>query len=79
MSAVGLHLDNFVSTAMPGLLVFHVHHTFCNFRSDWVLQDVPIFTFQPGVYLKLENFDVCQLSSFKHDKMLQDLKFSLEG
>ena len=21
---------------MPGLLVFHVHHTFCNFHSDWI-------------------------------------------
>ena len=38
-----------VPNAMPGLLVFHVHHTFCNFHSDWVLQDLPIFTFQPGV------------------------------
>ena len=31
VSAVGLHLDNFVSNAMPGLLVFHVHHTFSAF------------------------------------------------
>ena len=48
-SLFSLHLDNFVSNAMPGLLVFHVHHTFCNFHSDWILQDLPIFTFQPGV------------------------------
>ena len=43
VSAVGVHLDNFVSHAMPGLLVCHVHHTFCNFHSDWVLQDLPTF------------------------------------
>ena len=35
--------------SLPGLLVFHAHHTFCNFHSDWILQDLPIFTFQPGV------------------------------
>ena len=43
VSAVGVHLDNFVSNAMPGLLVFHVHHRFCNFHSDWILQDLPTF------------------------------------
>ena len=31
VSALGVHLDNFVSNAMPGLLVFHVHHTFSAF------------------------------------------------
>merc|ERR1711983_273845 len=45
VSAVGVHLVNFVSNAMPGLLVFHVHHTFCNFHSDWILQDLPTFFF----------------------------------
>ena len=31
VSALGVHLDNFVSNAMPGLLVVHVHHTFSAF------------------------------------------------
>ena len=83
VSTVGLHLDNSVSNAMPGLLVFHVHHTFCNFHSDWILQDLPtlFFSFAPNhtVYLKLENLDVCQFSSFHSDWMLQDFIFSLEG
>ena len=45
VSTVGLHLDNSVSNAMPGLLVFHVHQTFCNFHSHWILQDLPTFFF----------------------------------
>ena len=49
VSTVGLQLDNSVSNAMPVLLVVHVLHTLCNFLSDWLLQDLPIFTFQPGV------------------------------
>ena len=130
VSAVGVHLDNFVANAMPGLLVFHVHHTFCNFHSDWILQDLPTFFFsfvstsnlrtlmsisfhpklwaelcriwnflwrgksgfvEPGfpnlfsfapnhtVYLKLENLDVYQFSSQTLGRIMQDLKFSLEG
>ena len=115
-----LKLENL--DAMPGLLVSMSTIHFATF-SDLILQDLPIFTFQPGagslcalrqfsikchdkatccpcppcilqlsqwldsagfanflfligVYLKLENLDVCQCSAFKQDKILQDLKFS---
>ena len=64
VSTVGLHLDNSVSNAMPGLLVFHVHHTFCNFHSDWVLQDLPTFFF--SLLNPVVGFcRICQLS-FSH-------------
>merc|ERR1712155_43875 len=48
---------------MPGLLVFHVHHTFCNFHSDWVLQDLPTFLF--SLLNPVVGFcRICQLSFF---------------
>ena len=78
VSALGVHLDNFVSNAMPGLLVFHVHHTFSAFTVTGFCRICQLF-FVFGVYPKLENFGVCQFSSSKHDKTLQDLIFSLEG
>ena len=80
-----LKLESF--DAMPGLLVFHVHHTLCNFRSDWLLQDLPIFTFQPGVgsWCSLRQFCIKRnaratcfpcppyIFSFHSDWLLQDL------
>ena len=46
-----------VPNGMPGLLLFHVHHTSCNFQSDWLLHVLPTFTFSlvSTVALHLDN------------------------